>query len=225
MTIRILIVDDQRLMREGLQTILNMESDMQVVGLAEDGEMALEMVPELKPDVILMDIRMPRMDGVEATRQIHRQYPHCHVLILTTFDDDEYIVDALRNGAVGYLLKDLPSEKLVAAVRDAAAGHPMMPSEIAGRLAAKIAEQNQSKDAGDHKNNLSGADSLMDDLTDREKEILTLIASGKNNREIAGILFISEGTVKNYVSSIYDKTGISERSKLIMLALDAARHD
>ncbi len=219
MTIRILVVDDQRLMREGLRTILNLEEDLEVVGLAENGRAALELVASLLPDLVLMDIRMPVMDGVEATRRIRENWPECRVLILTTFDDDEYIVDALQNGAIGYLLKDLPAERLIAAIREAAAGHPMMQAEIAARLIARLAQQ-----PGDHsafkKDQGVNHDSILADLTAREKEILSLIAQGKNNREIAGILYISEGTVKNHVSAVYEKTGISERSKLIMFALE-----
>jgi DNA-binding NarL/FixJ family response regulator len=219
MIIRILVVDDQRLMREGLRTILNLEADLDVVGLAENGSEALTLISELQPDIVLMDIRMPVMDGVEATRCIRERWPDCRVLILTTFDDDEYIVEALKNGAVGYLLKDLPSERLITAIREAAAGHPMMQSEIAARLIARLTEQTNGSKPPD-RNQMGDNDCLVLDLTVREKEILALIAQGKNNREIAATLFISEGTVKNYVSTIYDKTGISERSKLIMFALE-----
>ena len=220
MSIRILIVDDQRLMREGLRTILDLEDDLEVVGLAENGSEALAMIPKAQPDIVLMDIRMPVMDGVEATRRVRAQWPDSRVLILTTFDDDEYIVEALKNGAVGYLLKDLPSEKLVAAIREATVGHPMMQTEIATRLIARLKEQEGYDQTRPAQKADSKDERLQDDLTVREKEILALIAQGKNNREIAALLFISEGTVKNHVSSIYDKTGISERSKLIMFALE-----
>jgi DNA-binding NarL/FixJ family response regulator len=208
-----MIVDDQRLMREGLHTILDMESDLDVVGLAENGQVALDLAASLQPDVILMDIRMPVMDGVECTRLITQMLPNTKVLILTTFDDDEYIIDALHHGAVGYLLKDMPSDRLVTAIRDVHLGHGiMMPSEIASRIISRISSGLRTG-KGDQQ-------IAIDELTDREIEVLRLIAEGKNNREIAAELFLSEGTVKNHVSAIYDKTGISERSKLVVYARD-----
>ena len=214
--IRVLIVDDQRLMREGLKTILELEEDIEITGLAENGRDALDRLGSAKPDVVLMDIRMPVMDGVECTGIIRQSYPDVRVLILTTFDDDEYIIDGLKNGAAGYLLKDMPSEKLVNAIRDVYSGVSIMQPEIAVKLVSHIIGIRQPT----AKDTISSKGNEIDELTDREKEILGLVAKGLNNREIAKTLFISEGTVKNYISSIYDKTGINERSRLVIYAIE-----
>lgn len=218
MEIKVLIVDDQRLMREGLKTILDLEDDLTVIDIAENGKDALDKISLNKPDVVLMDIRMPIMNGVECTRLIKQQYPEIKVLILTTFDDDEYIIDALKNGAIGYLLKDLPSEKLIGAVRDIYNGSSIMQPEIAAKLISHITSTNGAFHGSSHQAAISKKD--IDELTDREKDILKLVAKGLNNKEIAGTLYISEGTVKNYISSIYDKTGINDRSKIMLYALE-----
>jgi len=207
--INLIIVDDQRLMREGLQTILNLEPDLEVVGLAGNGAEALELVAVKQPDIVLLDIRMPVMDGVECTGRIKADYPETKVLVLTTFDDDEYIVEALRRGAAGYLLKDLPAEKLVAAIRDLYQGGAILQPEIAAKLISHLSPEP-----------VPPTPEGPDALTQREKEILQLVAQGLSNREIAGTLFISEGTVKNYISSIYAKIGVTERSKAIIYAIN-----
>ena len=218
MEIKVLIVDDQRLMREGLKTILDLEKDLTVIDIAENGRDALDKISKSAPDVVLMDIRMPVMNGVECTGLIKQQYPEIKVLILTTFDDDEYIIDGLKNGAVGYLLKDLPSEKLIGAIRDIYNGSSIMQPEIAAKLISHITSPNGTFHASPQQSAISKKD--IDELTEREKDILNLIAKGLNNKEIARTLYISEGTVKNYISSIYDKTGINDRSKIMLYALE-----
>lgn len=215
MNIKIMIVDDQRLMREGLKTILELEQDFNVVQLAENGKDALDKITDVEPDVILMDIRMPIMDGVECTKIIKQKYPSVKVLILTTFDDDEFIIEALINGAVGYILKDLSSEKLVGAIRDAYNGNSIMQPEVASKVIAHIAGRTRET----IQSNKSSELSLETDLTDREKEILKLVGKGMSNKEISKALYISEGTVKNYISNLYSKLEVDDRSKLTLYAI------
>ena len=219
MKIKIVIVDDQRLMREGLKTILSIEKDMEVIALAENGKTALEKIEEEKPDIVLMDINMPVMNGVECTDAIKKRYPEVKVLVLTTFDDDEYIIDALKNGALGYLLKDLPSEKLIASIRDVYNGNSIMQPEIAAKLIAHITN-GSSQASRSWEKPLKEDENYTEELTIREKDVLKLVAKGLSNKEIAKELFISEGTVKNYISTIYDKLGITERAKLVIYALN-----
>lgn len=216
MKIKVMIIDDQRLMREGLKTILDLEQDLTVVELAENGKDALNKIADAQPDVILMDIRMPVMDGVECTGIIKRQYPDVKVLILTTFDDDEFIIDALKNGAVGYILKDLSSEKLVSAIRDAYDGNSIMQPEIAAKVISHITGTIKEPI-------LSNAASQLtheEELTDREKDVLELVGKGMSNIEIAKKLYISEGTVKNYISNLYSKLEVNDRSKLTLYAIE-----
>lgn len=215
MKIKVMITDDQRLMREGLKTILDLEEDMAVVQLAENGRDALDKIAAAQPDVMLMDIRMPVMDGVECTGIIRQQYPDVKVLILTTFDDDEFIIDALKNGAVGYLLKDLPSEKLVGAIRDVYKGNSIMQPEIAAKVISHITGVKRDP-AG---SNITPEQKLTEELTEREKEVLQLVGKGLSNSEIAKKLFISEGTVKNYISNLYGKLELNDRSKLTLYAI------
>lgn len=211
-----MIVDDQRLMREGLKTILDLEAGIKVIELAENGQDALKKISVNQPDVVLMDIRMPLMNGVECTAVIKDKYPHIKILILTTFDDDQYIIEGLRNGAEGYILKDLPSEKLISAIKDVYAGNSIMQPEIASKIISHITDRKPLN--VDNKNSLTKE--LVDKLTERERDVLRLVAKGLNNKEIANELFISIGTVKNYISSIYEKIGVKERSKAIMYAID-----
>jgi DNA-binding NarL/FixJ family response regulator len=207
--IRILVADDQTLMRDGLKTIFELEDDMEVVGMAENGMQAYEMAGRLCPDIVLMDIRMPVMDGVESTRLIKKNYPSTIVIMLTTFDDDEYIIHALRFGANGYLLKDIQGNKLIEAVRDSASGNILIPSNIAAKLAARLSrmppEQNH-QDKG-----------TISEFSGREMEIARLMVKGYNNRQIASVLYITEGTAKNYISSIYSKIGTSDRTNAVIL--------
>lgn len=216
MKIKVMITDDQRLMREGLKTILDFEEDLNVVQLAENGKDALDKITDTQPDVILMDIRMPVMDGVECTKIIKQQYPKVKVIILTTFDDDEFIIEALKNGAVGYILKDLSSEKLVEAIRDAYNGNSIMQPEIAAKVISHItgAAKEPIHD------NAPSEQKHMEELTEREKDVLKLIGRGMSNLEIARKLYISEGTVKNYVSNLYSKLELNDRSKLTLYAVE-----
>lgn len=211
--IKIVIVDDQTLMRDGLKTILELENDMEVLGTAENGLKAIEMVKELRPDVVLMDIRMPVMNGVESTRAIKQSFPDTCVIMLTTFDDEEYIIDALSFGASGYLLKDMPGDKLIDAVRDGIKGNLLIPGTIAAKLAARL-----SRPHLEVKNSINGP---LSELSERELEISRLLIKGYSNRQIASKLFISEGTVKNYVSNIYSKIGISDRAKALLYLKEA----
>ncbi|MDF2591133.1 MAG: two component transcriptional regulator, LuxR family [Clostridia bacterium] len=216
MKIRVLITDDQRLMREGLKTILDLEQDLTVVDLAENGRDALDKIADTQPDVILMDIRMPVMDGVECTGIIKQQYPDIKVIILTTFDDDEFIIDALKNGAVGYLLKDLSSDKLVSAIRDAYNGNSIMQPEIAAKVIAHITGTMKEP----ARNNTTSEPKYAEELTSRERDVLQLVGKGMSNSEISRKLYISEGTVKNYISNLYAKLEVDDRSKLTLFAIE-----
>lgn len=217
MTIRVMITDDQRLMREGLKTILELEQDMTVVQLAENGRDASDKMAAALPDVMLMDIRMPVMDGVECTRLIKQQYPDVKVIILTTFDDDEFIIDALRNGAAGYILKDLSAEKLVGAIRDVHAGGSIMQPEIAAKVIAHITGGSGDEPIPGH-NHVAAKPKGAEELTDREQDVLRLVGKGMSNLEIAKELYLAEGTVKNYISNLYSKLDVTDRSKLTLCA-------
>ncbi|MBW6463188.1 MAG: response regulator [Dethiobacteria bacterium] len=210
--IKVVIADDQQLMREGLKTILELEKDIIVQGTAANGKEALDLCRSLKPDIALMDIRMPEMDGVEATRQISAAGLKTKVIVVTTFDDDELIVKALKAGAKTYLLKDLPSEKLLAVIRATYRGDIVMQPEIAAKLVERASGELVSAEV------LPSGRSLVT-LTSREKEILSLMAEGLNNGDIASTLFLSEGTVKNQVSIIYSKLGTNDRTQAVLLAL------
>lgn len=205
--IRVLIADDQTLMRDGLKTILDLEDDIEVAGLAENGLEAYELAGTIRPDVVLMDIRMPVMDGVESTRLIKRDYPNTVVVILTTFDDDDYIIQALSNGASGYILKDIQGDKLIEAVRDSIKGGIMMPAQIAAKIAARLSLVSDPR---------VGFEDLNQTFSEREKEIICLLVKGLNNRQIAASLHLTEGTAKNYISTIYSKIGISDRVKAVV---------
>lgn len=203
--IRLLVVDDQRLMREGLRTLLELEHGFEVVGEAADGQSALEAYAELKPDVVLMDIRMPGMDGVEATRRLYMTWPGTRVIILTTFDDDTNVFEGLRAGAVGYLLKDLSGQELANAVRTVFDGGALIEPGVAKRVMAEFARLHppaRSIDAG-----------LPEPLSERELAVLKLVSAGLSNREIGNRLGLSEGTVKNYVTSVLQKIGVRDRTQ------------
>jgi len=208
--IRVLICDDQAVVCEGLKAILGTVNTIEVVGIANDGEQAVEAVAKLHPDVVLMDLKMPVMTGVQATRLIHSQFPEVHVLVLTTYDFDEWVFDAIRNGAAGYLLKDTPRETLVSAIHGTAAGKTYVDPAVAGKLFNQISRGSAPPDA-----------SLVDSLSDRERDVLRLLASGMSNSDIAQHLYLSEGTVRNYVSSILTKLGVSDRTQAAVLALRA----
>ncbi|MBK9051892.1 MAG: response regulator transcription factor [Chloroflexi bacterium] len=209
-SLRILLADDQRLMREGLRTLLELEPDMAVVGEAENGAAAVSAYATLQPDVVLMDIRMPVMDGVEATRQLCQQWPEAHILILTTFDDDAYLFEGLRAGASGYLLKDVSGQELANAVRTVAGGGVLLGPSVARRVLGELSR------AGIQPR--PRPDDTPDTLSEREREILHLMAQGFSNPEIALRLHLAEGTVKNYVTNILQKTGTRDRTQAAIWA-------
>lgn len=208
--IHLLIVDDQRLMREGLRTLLELEPDLAISGEAEDGQAALEQYEALLPDVVLMDIRMPRLDGVEATRRLRQRWPEARVIILTTFDDDALVFDGLRAGALGYLLKDVSGQELAEAIREVASGGALIEPSVARKVLAEFARLAEPA--------RPMQEQLPDPLSDREVEILRLLAQGANNRQIANQLFLAEGTVKNYISTILDKLGVQDRTQAALRA-------
>jgi DNA-binding NarL/FixJ family response regulator len=209
-TIRILLVDDQRLMREGLRILLELEPGLEIVGEAGDGETALEAYAELQPDVVLMDVRMPGMDGVEATWRLREHWPEARVVILTTFDDDEYVFEGLRAGARGYLLKDVSGHDLAQAVRTVAAGGALIEPSVARKVVAEFARVAPPARPPDH--------GLPEPLSEREIEILRLLADGLTNRQIAERLSLAEGTVKNYVTNILGKLGARDRTQAAIRA-------
>lgn len=206
--VRIVICDDQDIVREGLKKILESESDIQVIGMAGDGAEAVEMAIDLTPDLILMDLKMPVMNGIQATAMIHHKNPESKVLVLTTYDDDEWVIDAIRNGASGYLLKDTPRVDLIRAIHGTVAGENYIDPSVAGKLFSAIHQQVPLEKAP---GNLA--------FSDREREILSLLAHGMTNLEISKKLFLSEGTVRNYTSAIFNKLGVSDRTQAAILAL------
>ncbi|MCA9918248.1 MAG: response regulator transcription factor [Anaerolineales bacterium] len=213
MSIRILLVDDQALFREGLSTLLSVHDDLQVVGEASNGQEAIDAVAQLAPDVVLMDLRMPVLNGVAATRQISESAPNSRVIVLTTFDDDDYIFDGLRAGAVGYLLKDVPSAKLVEAIRAAARGESFLQPSVAAKVVAEF-----SRMSGTAGKTAVPQQDLVEPLSERELEILGVLATGASNREIANQLYITEGTVKNHVTNILGKLGVRDRTQAALKA-------
>ena len=211
--IKVLLVDDQVLFVKSLNIVLKTQSsEIEVAGIAYDGVQALRLVEETRPDVVFMDVRMPNMDGVECTRAIKQRFPGTHVVMLTTFDDDEYVDEALNLGASGYLLKDVPPEELIAAARAVATGGVLMSPQVADKLAKRM-HQGKGKSRR--------AEALLEDLSDREREVLDLMRSGYSNSEIAGKLFLAEQTVKNHVSTIYSKMGVENRFQAVRLVNEA----
>jgi DNA-binding NarL/FixJ family response regulator len=211
MAIRVLLVDDQALFREGLETLLSVHRDIQVVGQASNGQEAVEVAAKVQPDVVLMDVRMPILNGVRATRRLKRAQPQCMVIVLTTFDDDEYVFDALRAGAVGYLLKDVASARLVEAIRAASRGESILEPSVAAKVIAEFTRVSSMVPSAQ-------MEQLVEPLSERELEILGLIARGASNREIADRLFIAEGTVKNHVTHILGKLGVRDRTQAALKA-------
>ena len=210
---RVLIVDDQALVRAGFRVILDMEADLEVVGEAADGVEAVASAAALTPDIVLMDVRMPRLDGIEATRRIVGAGPGApRVLVLTTFDADEYVYDAMKAGAAGFILKTAPPDQLLHAVRTAAAGDAPLAPQIVRRLVDDWVHRPRP---GDNER----AEALRG-LTDRELDVLRLIAAGRANAEIASELFVSEATVKTHVSRIFAKLGVRDRVQAVVLAFD-----
>ncbi len=206
--IKIIICDDQAVIRDGLEMLLSLEKDFQVVGCAQDGQEALELTAQKSPDLVLMDLKMPGMNGIEATRQIRVKFPQVKVLVLTTYDDDEWIFDAIRAGALGYLLKDTPRQKLVEAIRGTAEGKSFVDPGVAGKLLQQVAGHQPQP-----------ASLLTQNLTERELDVLRLLAKGMTNADIAAQLHLSEGTVRNHVSAILDKLGVTDRTQAAVIAI------
>lgn len=210
MTIKLLIVDDQALFREGLRILLSVQPDFKVVGEASNGEEALRMAVTFQPNVVLMDLRMPVMDGVTATKRLHETLQKCKVIVLTTFDDDDLVFDGLRAGAVGYLLKDVSSEVLFEAIRAASRGEYFLLPSITAKVMAEFSRLSRLTPS------MSG--SLEEQLSPRETEVLRMVATGASNREIAENLVIAEGTVKNHLTNILGKLSVKDRMQAVLKA-------
>ena len=208
--IRVLLSDDQNIIRQGLKALLELEPDLDVVGDAENGQQVLQYLETLRPDVVLMDIRMPVMDGVAATRLIRQRFPEIKVLILTTFDDEDYVAEALRLGAAGYLLKDTPSEELANDIRTVHKGYTQFAPGIVQKAMAKVPTAPPP---------MPELPPGFTELTPREREVLRLIAAGASNREIAQMLHISEGTVKNHVTNLLGRLNLRDRTQAAIFAI------
>jgi DNA-binding NarL/FixJ family response regulator len=205
---KVIICDDQAIIRDGLELLLKLEKEIDVVGLAQDGAEAVDLVARTSPDLVLMDLKMPGMNGVEATRKICAHYPNTKVLVLTTFDDDEWVFDAIRAGASGYLLKDTPRGKVVEAIRGTVTGKSYVDPSVAGKLLDQVTSQQEQPST-----------LITARLTGREENVLRLVARGLSNSEIAEKLHLSEGTVRNHVSSIFSKLEVSDRTQAAILAI------
>ena len=211
--VRVLVVDDQTLFREALTTLLLTRSEVDVVGAAPDGAQALELVPVLRPDVVLMDLRMPVLDGVATTQRLRVEHPEVRVLVLTTFDGDDEVFPALRAGAVGYLLKDATAPRLLEAVLAAARGESVLQPSVAAKVLSRISELPNLPSEPRRQ-------PLVDPLTDRELEVLRALADGLSNREAADRLYLSEGTVKNHVTHVLAKLGVRDRTQAALRGRD-----
>jgi DNA-binding NarL/FixJ family response regulator len=212
MTITILVVDDEALLRGAFRTMLETEDDLEVIGEAADGREAIEQVRLRKPEVVLMDVRMPGMDGIEATRRLLEQGSASRVLILTTFDLDEYVYEAMRAGASGFMLKNSPPDQLAAAIRTVAAGEALLAPTVTRRLIEEFVRRPRVG---------AGEESELSDLTERELEVLKLIARGLSNAEIAGQLMVSEATVRTHVNRILSKLGVRDRTQAAVRAYES----
>ncbi|GHO90944.1 DNA-binding response regulator [Reticulibacter mediterranei] len=217
-TVHVLVVDDQQLIREGIASLLGIQDGVHVVGTAANGQEAVEKALALSPDVVLMDVRMPVMDGVQATARICGKLEACQVLMLTTFDDEEYIVKALHAGARGYLLKDIPPFDLARAIQLAHAGIYQLDPAVGGKLIGTLSRTERIVAHG--RAELNATASSPSPLTDREVEVLRLIASGATNREIAAQLTVSEGTIKNHISNILNRLDLRDRTQAALYARD-----
>lgn len=208
--IRLLLVDDQNLICQGLKTMLELEPDLEVVGVAENGRVAIEQVAALQPDLVLMDVKMPVMDGRAATREIAQRFPQVKVLVLSTFDDDQYITDSMRAGARGYLLKDMPSDELVEAIRLTYRGYAQLGPGLLEKLVSNVSNPVQS--------NPKIAPPELSQVTPREQDVLRLISRGVTNREIGKQLHISEGTVKTHITHLLSRLDLRNRAQLAIYA-------
>ena len=208
--INIVIVDDQSILREGLKLVLSKVEKFNIIGTGENGKDAYNLCKDNHVDVVLMDIKMPIMDGVEATKLIKRDFPHINIIILTTFNDDEYIFEALKYGASGYLLKDATMEKIQEAINEVYKGGALIQPDVAKKMVNMFSKMTK---------NGSQIDTRVDELTHRERDILKNLGEGKSNKEIAEILYISEGTVKNHITSILSKLDLRDRTQLAIFAL------
>lgn len=207
--IKVLIVDDQKIIREGLSMMLGLDSTISIAGQVTNGKEAIEFLDKNQVDLILMDIRMPIMDGVEATKIIKEKYPNIKILILTTFNEDKYIFEGLKNGADGYLLKDIGSEELINAIKTVYNGNMLLQPDVAKKMIDSI--QNNDSIC----NNIN--EDIFRQLTKREYEIAILVGEGKSNKEISNNLFITQGTVKNHITKILDKLDLRDRTQLAVL--------
>jgi DNA-binding NarL/FixJ family response regulator len=220
--IRVLLVEDQRILREGLRTILELEAEIEVVGEAENGQVAVECAATLQPDVVLMDLKMPVMDGVEATRRILTAHSETQVVVLTTYDHDSLVLEALRAGAKGYLLKDDPADEMIRAIHLANRGESLLQPAVAAKLLAAF--QESSSDASRLPSDRESwppqveAPAAGHPLSERERQVLQLVAEGASNLQIARKLYLAEGTVKNHISLIMDKLGACNRTQAVTIA-------
>lgn len=206
--IRVLICDDQDVVCEGLRAILEASPELEVIGVAHDGAEAVELVSKFLPDVVLMDLNMPVMNGLQATQAIHQKYSQVKVLVLTTYDADEWLFDAIRSGASGYLLKNTPREALAKAIKDTVAGKTHVDPAVAGKLFSRVAMNTPAPDTA-----------LIKNLTEREVNVLRLLARGLSNADIAQRLSLTEGTVRNYVSQVLAKLDVTDRTQAAVIAL------
>jgi len=217
-TIRLVLVDDQQIVRQGLATILKYEPGIEVVGQAADGQEAIDLICELKPDVVLMDLKMPRLGGIPATRRICRERPETQVIILTTYDTDDLVFEGIKAGARGYLLKDASSEELVAAIRGVMRGESLIDPAVARKVMEEF-QRLAASDAVAQARREAAPEPLVEPLTPREAEVLDLLAEGLSNREIGARLHLTEGTVRNHVSAIIAKLQANDRTHAVVTAL------
>lgn len=206
--IRVLVCDDQAVVREGLEMILNADKDIEVVGLAADGQEALNLVAAKKPDLVLMDLNMPGMNGIVATERIHRDFPNVRILVLTTFGEDDWVFDAIRGGAAGYLLKGTTRQEIVAAIKGTYAGKSFIDPQVGGKLLKEVEKSRQVSST-----------TFRPNLTEREMDMLKLMAKGLSNMQISQRLHITQGTVRNYVSAILAKLGVADRTQAALMAV------